>query len=37
MKTIQVLLRDERAIAPTRNKATDAGLDLYSMKINLLN
>ena len=32
MKTIQVLLRDERAIAPTRNKATDAGLDLYSME-----
>lgn len=32
MKTIQVFLRDERAIAPTRNKATDAGLDLYAME-----
>lgn len=30
MKTIQVFLRDERAIAPTRNKSTDAGLDLYA-------
>lgn len=32
MKTIQVLLRDERAIAPSRNKSTDAGLDLYSIE-----
>jgi dUTP pyrophosphatase len=32
MKTIQVLLRDEKAIAPTRNKTTDAGLDLYAME-----
>lgn len=32
MKTIQVFLRDERAIAPNRNKATDAGLDLYAIE-----
>jgi dUTP pyrophosphatase len=32
MKAVQVFLRDERAIAPTRNKSTDAGLDLYSME-----
>jgi dUTP pyrophosphatase len=32
MKTVQVFLRDERAIAPTRNKSTDAGLDLYAME-----
>ena len=32
MKTIQVFLRDERAIAPNRNKPTDAGLDLYSIE-----
>jgi dUTP pyrophosphatase len=32
MKTVQVFLRDERAIAPTRNKLTDAGLDLYAME-----
>lgn len=32
MKTIQVFLRDERAIAPSRNKTTDAGLDLYSIE-----
>jgi dUTP pyrophosphatase len=32
MKAVQVFLRDERAIAPTRNKSTDAGLDLYAME-----
>jgi dUTP pyrophosphatase len=32
MKTLQVVLRDEKAIAPTRNKSTDAGLDLYSIE-----
>jgi dUTP pyrophosphatase len=32
MKTVQVFLRDERAIAPTRNKSSDAGLDLYAME-----
>jgi len=32
MQKIQVFLRDERAIAPTRNKSTDAGLDLYAME-----
>ena len=30
MKTVQVFLRDENAIPPTRNKHTDAGLDLYA-------
>lgn len=32
MKTIQVFLRDEKAIAPSRNKTTDAGLDLYALE-----
>lgn len=32
MKTLQVYLRDEKAIKPTRNKATDAGLDLYALE-----
>jgi dUTP pyrophosphatase len=30
MKTVQVFLRDENATPPTRNKHTDAGLDLYA-------
>lgn len=32
MKTIQVYLTDEKAIVPTRNKTTDAGLDLYALE-----
>ena len=32
MKSIQVYLIDQNAIVPTRNKITDAGLDLYALE-----
>lgn len=31
MNMVQVYLHEENAIAPTRNKSTDAGLDLYAL------
>jgi dUTP pyrophosphatase len=31
MNTLQVILLEQNAIVPTRNKKTDAGLDLYAL------